>query len=78
MAIAKKPKRQNKRPNRAQRAPTFSVKSDGKTLLTTPFLHLAERVAEDFFADQRSVSIRDNAAGKTVAHFIYGHRQEKR
>ena len=60
------------------RAPTFSVKSEGKTLMTSPFLPLCRRVVENFFDDMRSVSIRSNADGKTVAHYIYGRIQERK
>ena len=77
MAIPRKPKRQNKRPNRATRQPTYSVKESGKTVFTTPYLDLAKSVVREHFANCRSVSIRSNADAKTVAHFIYGHLQDK-
>jgi len=60
---------------RAQKRPTYSVKLKGRAELTTPRQDLALWAAQSFFSDERSVSVTDNAARKTVAHFIYGRRQ---
>lgn len=60
---------------RAPKRPTYSVRIKGKSQCTTPYLPLAMSVAQTYFADQRSVNVYDNANRKTVALFIYGHRQ---
>jgi len=60
---------------RAQKRPTYTVKVSGKAELTTPRKALALWAARSFFADERSVSVTDNAARKTIAHFIYGREQ---
>ena len=54
---------------------SYSLVSDGKSLLSTCFLHVAEGAVDVFFGDLRSVSLRDNKAKKTIGHFIYGRRQ---
>jgi len=60
---------------RAQKRPTYTVKVRGKAELTTPRKELALWAARSFFGDERSVSVSDNAARKTIAHFIYGREQ---
>jgi len=60
---------------RAQKRPTYTVKVSGRAEMTTPNKGLALWAARSFFADERSVSVMDNAARKTLAHFIYGREQ---
>lgn len=55
---------------------SYSLVSNGKTLLNTCYLHVAESAVEVFFQDLRSVSIKANhLKGKTIGHYIYGRRQ---
>lgn len=64
-----------KQANRTKRK-TFSLRGGGNTLMNSPSQWLCEQVAAQFFADQRSVSMVDNATGKTVQHWIYGRAQK--
>lgn len=64
--------------NTKVRKATYSLRSEGETLLKTQFRTLAEQVAGTYFADVRSVSMIDNSTGKTVGRWNYGHRQEVR
>ena len=55
--------------------PTFTVKVAGKAEMTTPRKALALWAARSFFADERSVTVTDNAQRKAIAHYIYGREQ---
>jgi hypothetical protein len=63
---------------RAKKAPTYTLRAEGRTLLTTPFERIARAAAVQFFADVKSVSMYDNAARKVVARWNYGHLQPPR
>ena len=67
-----------KRKRSVKRSATFTLRSDNKSLLTTPFEHLARTIAETHFANVKSVSLFDNEKRKTVARWNYGHRQPLR
>lgn len=81
--MAKAPTKKKAAPNRGGRpkgktkGTTYTVKAGGKSMANTPFLQLAMTIAEQYFADQRSVTVFDNGARRSVAHYIYGHRQPK-
>lgn len=55
---------------------SYSLRSKGKTLLNTPFRHVAEQCGQMMFSDMRSVSMIDNATGKTIQLFVYGRAQK--
>lgn len=55
---------------------SYSLRSKGKTLLNTPYRHVAEQCGQMMFSDFRSVSMIDNATGKTVQLFVYGRAQK--
>lgn len=55
--------------------PSFTLREQGKTLLTTPHRDVAEKAAWMLFEDLRSVSLISNADGKTLQHWIYGRPQ---
>ena len=54
---------------------SYTLRSGQKTLMTTPFEWLAHQVAQTHFHDLRSVSVRDNAAGKSIQLYVYGRPQ---
>lgn len=65
-------------PRKQTQRKSFSLVSEGKTILNTPFQHIAEGCVDVFFSDLRSVSLKANhLKGKTIGHFIYGRRQGK-
>lgn len=55
---------------------SYTLRATGKTLLTTPFRHIAEQAAVTFFAELRSVSMIENKTTKTLQHWIYGRPQK--
>ncbi len=55
---------------------TYSLRSQGETLLNTQFKKVATGCATEYFGDLRSVSMIDNVTGKTVQLFIYGRAQK--
>lgn len=60
----------------AKRRESYSLISQGKTLMNSPFKNVVEQSVGLFFGDLRSVSMKANhQQGKTVAHFIYGRKQ---
>jgi len=60
---------------RSAKRPTFSVVVDGTVEATTPIAALALDIGAQYFADRKSVIVRDNSARRTMERFIYGHRQ---
>lgn len=57
------------------RKQTYTIKSPGVVHARVLDFNLAVWMASGYFQHLRSVSIYDNTARKTVAHYIYGHRQ---
>ena len=76
------------KPNNVTRLPTatgaikgqtkrqsWTLREGQKTILTTPRKQLAMAIAETLLRDVKGVSLIDNKAGKSVARWVYGHRQ---
>lgn len=59
-----------------QKTRTYSLRAGGETLLKTQYRKVAEDCVITHFSNIKSVSMIDNAIGKTVARWNYGHRQE--
>lgn len=55
---------------------TWTLLSEGKSLLSTPFRHVAEEAVLIFFGELKGVQLRDNMTNKNVQRWIYGRKQK--
>jgi len=65
-----------KKTTRTAKRKTFTLRNTSKTFLTTAHRDIAEHVAKCLLYNQKSVSMIDNATGRVVARWNYGHREK--